>query len=362
MSAAQIGALFTAVAAFIQASFATLAALNSAIEGGSVQTFDQIGAPPAPVPAWPGELAIESKRPTSPPSARKPLIMAHWTYAPALAQGVFPHEGGYTNDKADPGGPTNFGITIIDARKYWKPNSTAADVRAMPIAVAQDIYAKHYAAPLRYDELPAGIDYAVLDYGINSGIARSAKVLQRLCAIAADGRLGGETLAAVAARDPRQLTVALCDERLRFLKSLKTWPVFGEGWGRRVAEVKALALHFAGQAATMQLAPAARFPAVAAPSITPTADGEVMAKGVVPLNQTAQALVANRRAIAQASGPGGGGALYVAWDWVKAHPVEAAALGIVIVGGVAVIGYAIERAHRVQQEAPTPGLVPVPAA
>ena len=107
----------------------------------------------------------------------------------------------------------------------------AADVRAMPITVAKDIYRTRYAAPLRFDELPPGVDYAVLDYGINSGIARSAKVLQRLVGATVDGEIGEETLAAVRARDPKVLVAAICDERLAFLQGLRTWPTFGRGWG-----------------------------------------------------------------------------------------------------------------------------------
>ena len=41
------------------------------------------------------------------------------------------------------------------------------------------------------------------------------------------------------------LVMAICDERLRFLQRLETWPVFGKGWGRRVAEVKVAALAMA---------------------------------------------------------------------------------------------------------------------
>jgi lysozyme family protein len=34
---------------------------------------------------------------------------------------------------------------------------------------------------------------------------------------------------------------AICDERLHFLRGLKTWPVFGTGWGRRVGGIRAAA-------------------------------------------------------------------------------------------------------------------------
>ena len=169
------------------------------------------------------------------------------TYDDALAR-VFAHEGGYTNHPADPGGPTNFGITLRDARAYWRAHATAADVRAMPVTVAKDIYRARYAAPLRFHELPPGVDYAVLDYGINSGVGRSARVLQRLAGVTVDGEIGAQTLAAARARDPRVLVAAICDERLAFLKTLKTWPAFGRGWARRVAEVRAAALVMAGRA------------------------------------------------------------------------------------------------------------------
>jgi hypothetical protein len=45
---------------------------------------------------------------------------------------------------SDPGGPTNFGITIIDYRKYVKSNATAADVRAMKVEEAKRIYREKY--------------------------------------------------------------------------------------------------------------------------------------------------------------------------------------------------------------------------
>src|ERR1700747_2155369 len=94
------------------------------------------------------------------------------TYDAAMVR-VFADEGGYTNDPKDPGGPTNWGITIYDARKYWKPNAKAEDVKTMPREVAVDIYKQHYAAPIRYNDLPAGFDYSILDASINSGLGRA---------------------------------------------------------------------------------------------------------------------------------------------------------------------------------------------
>jgi lysozyme family protein len=60
------------------------------------------------------------------------------SYDEALRR-VLVHEGGYSNHPSDPGGPTNWGITIHDARAYWKKEATAADVRSMPVHVARDI-------------------------------------------------------------------------------------------------------------------------------------------------------------------------------------------------------------------------------
>src|SRR5512139_3458237 len=161
------------------------------------------------------------------------------SYEEALRR-LLAHEGGYTNHPADPGGPTNFGITIHDYRKYVKPDATAADVRAMPLADAKCIYRAKYWDAQRCNELPPGVDYAVFDYGVNSGIGRSGKVLRRVLKLAdTTSVVNDAVIAAARAADAKALIAAICDERLHFLKSLSTWSVFGAGWGRRVAEVRA---------------------------------------------------------------------------------------------------------------------------
>jgi lysozyme family protein len=109
--------------------------------------------------------------------------------------------------------------------------------------VAKAIYRKRYWDAQRCDDLPAGIDYAVFDYGVNSGIGRSGKVLRRVLGMPDEaGTITDAVVAAARAADAAAVITAICNERLRFLKSLKTWDVFGKGWGRRVAEVEAAAL------------------------------------------------------------------------------------------------------------------------
>ena len=87
--------------------------------------------------------------------------MAASTYDEALRR-LLVHEGGYSNHPSDPGGPTNFGITIYDYRKYVKPDATAADVRAMKVEDAKAIYRSKYWDVMHCDELPAGVDYCRL--------------------------------------------------------------------------------------------------------------------------------------------------------------------------------------------------------
>jgi lysozyme family protein len=212
------------------------------------------------------------------------------TYDEALKR-VLVHEGGYSNHPSDPGGPTNFGITIYDYRKYVKPGATAADVRTMRLDDAKAIYRVKYWGAMGCDDLPPGLDYAMFDYGVNSGCARAIKVLQRILGLVDNGKVTDAVIAATKKNDIAKLVVALCDERLRFLRSLKTWPVFGGGWGRRVAEVKTAALAMVDSAGAP--APTAR---IQGRGLVPSASGAqkaaaggVVAAGVAVAHQAEQA-------------------------------------------------------------------------
>jgi lysozyme family protein len=162
------------------------------------------------------------------------------TYEAAMIR-VFADEGGYTNDPVDPGGATNWGITIFDARKYWKATATPDDVKAMPKTVAALIYRKHYADPMRYDDLPAGFDYSVLDAAINSGVGRAPVWAGKALGIST------KSIADVVkpANDAPDKVVAIQKywrTRLAFLQGLSTFWRFGKGWSRRCTQGEAAAV------------------------------------------------------------------------------------------------------------------------
>lgn len=159
------------------------------------------------------------------------------------------HEGGFSNNPKDPGGPTNKGITQAVYNRYRISNKSATrSVRLIEDAEVGYIYRAEYWDDIGGDNAPAGIDYAMFDYAVNSGITQAVKDLQRTInanvnfygvtgQLKVDGRMGLATCQAIAkagVNAPDELIVAYCARRLAFMKSLKNWSTFGVGWQRRV--------------------------------------------------------------------------------------------------------------------------------
>ncbi|TIS04249.1 MAG: N-acetylmuramidase, partial [Mesorhizobium sp.] len=143
----------------------------------------------------------------------------------ALAR-VLVHEGGYVNHPADPGGPTNKGVTqrIYDAYRKGKGLATRS-VKGITSLEVFDIYDRQYWDAVKADQLPAGVDYVVFDGAVNSGPGQSIKWLQGalgpLYKGSIDGVMGVGTLAAVSAVNNYDALIdRICDQRLNFLRHL----------------------------------------------------------------------------------------------------------------------------------------------
>ncbi len=161
---------------------------------------------------------------------------------------VFEEEGGYVNHPADPGGHTNMGITLATLSAWMGTKASAADIRNLSQKTAADIYKKNYWDKIAGDVLPAGIDYAVFDFAINSGPARAAKALQKIAGTSQDGIIGDQTLSALNLRDPASVINNLCDLRQNWLQTLSAFKTFGKGWTARVKRVRNRSLALANEA------------------------------------------------------------------------------------------------------------------
>lgn len=182
--------------------------------------------------------------------------MAAANYAACLAK-VLRYEGGYVNDPHDPGGETNYGITIAVARA----NGYTGAMHAIPMELVRKIYKTKYWDAVQGDALPVGLDLAVFDFAVNSGVSRAKNML------AAIGPQGGSM----------ERVDRYCDARLRFLKGLKIWARYGKGWASRVNDVRQTA-----RAMALTPAPAEK-PFSGAPNYEGQAPGAAPGPGFTPI-------------------------------------------------------------------------------
>lgn len=176
-----------------------------------------------------------------------------------IAREIVRREGGFVNDPDDPGGATNYGVTIGTMKALKKDLNgdgrvDVADVRALTRAQAEQIFVEHYFHRPRLAELPEAVQASVFDMYVNAG-ANAVKILQRLLTrmgfpTADDGQVGPKTVAAAraaAAAAPRHLAdayaiarrnyyYALADQRPASRKFARTKAGGKGGWITRAEE------------------------------------------------------------------------------------------------------------------------------
>jgi lysozyme family protein len=124
-----------------------------------------------------------------------------------LIDALLEREGGYVNNPADRGGPTNFGITEAVARAQGYTGA----MQALPRQEAVEIYTRLYWLRPRFDEVARrapSVAAELFDTGVNMGPAVAVTFLQRALTalnrndrdypdLVPDGRIGTVTLAAL---------------------------------------------------------------------------------------------------------------------------------------------------------------------
>jgi lysozyme family protein len=146
---------------------------------------------------------------------------------------ILHHEGGYVNHPRDPGGETNLGVT----KRVYEEWGGTKDMRDLTQEDVAPIYEKNYWGRAKCDHLPSGLDLAVFDWDVNSGVGRAAKKLQTMIGTEADGGIGPNTLRTL----DEYIEHHGIEETLRnykairqkFYESLSTFDTFGKGWTKR---------------------------------------------------------------------------------------------------------------------------------
>lgn len=142
------------------------------------------------------------------------------------------HEGKYVNNPADPGGETNWGVTIGTARA----NGYSGSMRVMTRDQAKAIYEKAFWLRAKCDQYHEAIGYQLFDAAVNHGIGNAIRMLQRAVCVADDGVVGAFTLGAISRAGLNDVLIRFNAERLKFYTKLSTFNAFGRGWSNRVAE------------------------------------------------------------------------------------------------------------------------------
>jgi uncharacterized protein (TIGR02594 family) len=176
----------------------------------------------------------------NPPSAPLAPTSLPETFEQALVH-VLRMEGGWTDDPYDPGGPTNFGITLATLATHTKTAVTAltfpglkADLRTISPATVRTIYFERYWQPCRAQLLPPALALMHFDAAVNHGVGGAARLLQRALRVEADGEIGPQTFAAAAAQPLSNSLENYAVQRRALYRRLGHFWRFGRGWLARV--------------------------------------------------------------------------------------------------------------------------------
>ncbi len=182
-----------------------------------------------------------------------------------LLEELLRREGGFVNDPDDPGGATNFGITIGTLSIHRGKKVSVADVRKLTIGEAKEIYIQRYLVKPKIDQLPTELVPTVFDMYVNAG-SNAIKILQETLngfgtQLVVDGGNGPKTIAAARqvysfagqylvdayGIERRDYYYALADRRPASRKYARTRAGGKGGWIKRAEEFLSARFKFSDQ-------------------------------------------------------------------------------------------------------------------
>ncbi len=166
---------------------------------------------------------------------------------------VLRHEGGYVNDPDDPGGATNFGVSLRWASKLHPGMAdfidldtdgngiiTADEIKTMTRDEAIAIYHDYWwiAPSNNYNQINNDLLAGkVFDISVNVGNLVANKRLQ-ICAQVTpiDGIIGPKSLKVINSQDPSNLLNLFVATMLKFYESIPNGSKYLQGWINRLKD------------------------------------------------------------------------------------------------------------------------------
>lgn len=156
---------------------------------------------------------------------------------------ILKFEGGYVNDPADSGGPTNKGVTLNTFRSVYGRTKTINDLKHMTENEWRHIFKSLYWDKCKADDIAdQSIANMLVDFAWHSGVTTAVKKLQKIVGVTSDGICGVQTIGAINSRYAPETFNLLKAARMRYLqgivKNKHSQARFMYGWTKRVNAIE----------------------------------------------------------------------------------------------------------------------------
>lgn len=156
---------------------------------------------------------------------------------------ILKFEGGFVNDPADSGGPTNKGVTLNTFRSVYGRAKTVNDLKHMTDNEWRHILKSLYWDKCKADDISdQSIANMLVDFAWHSGVTTAVKKLQKIVGVTSDGICGVQTIGAINSRYAPETFNLLKAARMRYLqgivKNKHSQARFMYGWTKRVNAIE----------------------------------------------------------------------------------------------------------------------------
>jgi lysozyme family protein len=150
---------------------------------------------------------------------------------------VLAQEGGFAKLAQDE--TTNLGVKQSTWEDWIKKKVSEQDMKKLTVGDVAPLYRKNYYEAAHCPQIAYPLSLAVFDFAVNSGVGRSLQVLSYLAGISLDTKMHGKLIEYVNEHpNPKAFVLQYLDARKNFLRTLRNYTLYGNGWEKRVMRLQ----------------------------------------------------------------------------------------------------------------------------